>query len=159
MKINSQNFYFCSLSLISSQRVNFFSPLIVLFFAKSSIEASLWSQYCLNHCREPYCQCDGAYFGKLCEYQANTAKCEQFLCENGSKCGQRGDEITCFCKPGKFQQTLIRIWLRYMLFHRVVVFKRVMTWARVDSEAYHEQIGPIPSSNWSLDIALSNAHT
>ena len=29
----------------------------------------------------------------------------------------------------------------------------------VDSEAYHEQIGPIPSSNESLDIALSNAHT
>jgi len=29
----------------------------------------------------------------------------------------------------------------------------------VDSEAYHEQMGPIPSSNGSLDIALSNAHT
>ena len=28
-----------------------------------------------------------------------------------------------------------------------------------DSEAYHEQMGPIPSSNGSLDIALSNAHT
>jgi len=27
------------------------------------------------------------------------------------------------------------------------------------SEAYHEQMGPIPSSNRSLDIALSNAHT
>jgi len=29
----------------------------------------------------------------------------------------------------------------------------------VDSEAYHEQMGPIPSSNESLNIALSNAHT
>jgi len=29
----------------------------------------------------------------------------------------------------------------------------------LDSEAYHEQMGPIPSSNGSLDIALSNAHT
>ena len=29
----------------------------------------------------------------------------------------------------------------------------------VDSEAYHEQIGPIPNSNETLDIALSNAHT
>jgi len=29
----------------------------------------------------------------------------------------------------------------------------------VDSEAYHEQMGPTPSSNGSLDIALSNAHT
>ena len=29
----------------------------------------------------------------------------------------------------------------------------------VDSEAYHEQIGPIPSSNGSLDIALSDVHT
>jgi len=29
----------------------------------------------------------------------------------------------------------------------------------VDSEAYHEQMGPIPSTNESLDIALSNAHT
>ena len=29
----------------------------------------------------------------------------------------------------------------------------------VDSEAYHEQMGPIPSSNGSLDIALFNAHT
>jgi len=28
----------------------------------------------------------------------------------------------------------------------------------VDSEAYQEQMGPIPSSNGSLDIALSNAH-
>jgi len=27
-----------------------------------------------------------------------------------------------------------------------------------DSEAYHEQMGPIPSSNGSLDIALSNVH-
>jgi len=29
----------------------------------------------------------------------------------------------------------------------------------LDSEAYHEQMGPISSSNGSLDIALSNAHT
>jgi len=29
----------------------------------------------------------------------------------------------------------------------------------VDSEAYHEQMGPIPSSNGSIDIALFNAHT
>ena len=28
-----------------------------------------------------------------------------------------------------------------------------------ESEAYREQMGPIPSSNGSLDIALSNAHT
>ena len=28
-----------------------------------------------------------------------------------------------------------------------------------DSEAYYEQMGPIPSSNGSLDIALSNAIT
>ena len=28
-----------------------------------------------------------------------------------------------------------------------------------DFEAYHEQMGPIPSSNGSSDIALSNAHT
>jgi len=28
-----------------------------------------------------------------------------------------------------------------------------------DSEAYHEQMGQIPSLNGSLDIALSNAHT
>ena len=28
-----------------------------------------------------------------------------------------------------------------------------------DAEAYHELMGPIPSSNGSLDIALSNAHT
>jgi len=28
----------------------------------------------------------------------------------------------------------------------------------VDSEAYHEQMGPIPSSKESLGIALSNAH-
>jgi len=28
-----------------------------------------------------------------------------------------------------------------------------------DSEAYHEQMGPIPSSDESLDIALSNTHT
>jgi len=28
-----------------------------------------------------------------------------------------------------------------------------------DSEAYHEQMGPIPCSNGSLDIALANAHT
>jgi len=27
------------------------------------------------------------------------------------------------------------------------------------SEAYHEQMGPIPSSNGNLDIALSKAHT
>jgi len=27
------------------------------------------------------------------------------------------------------------------------------------SEAYHEQTNPIPRSNESLDIALSNAHT
>jgi len=36
-----------------------------------------------------------------------------------------------------------------------------MTWAKVtslfvNSEAYHEQMGPIPSSNESLDIALFN---
>jgi len=29
----------------------------------------------------------------------------------------------------------------------------------LDSEAYHDQMGPIPSSNGSLDIALSNTHT
>jgi len=29
----------------------------------------------------------------------------------------------------------------------------------VDSEAYHEQMGPIPSSNECLYIALSNVHT
>jgi len=29
----------------------------------------------------------------------------------------------------------------------------------VDSEAYHEQMGLIPASNGSLDIALFNAHT
>ena len=29
----------------------------------------------------------------------------------------------------------------------------------VDSEAYYEQMGPITSSNGSLDIALSNVHT
>jgi len=45
-----------------------------------------------------------------------------------------------------------------------LIIKWVMTWAKlihlfVDSEAYHEQMGPIPSSNGSLDIALSNAHT
>jgi len=37
-----------------------------------------------------------------------------------------------------------------------------MTWAKVtssDSEAYHEQMSPIPSSNQSLDVALSNART
>jgi len=37
-----------------------------------------------------------------------------------------------------------------------------MTWAKatsLDSEAYHEQMGPVPSSNESLDKALSNAHT
>jgi len=28
-----------------------------------------------------------------------------------------------------------------------------------DSEAYHEQMGLLPSSNGSLDRALSNAHT
>jgi len=28
-----------------------------------------------------------------------------------------------------------------------------------ESEAYHEQMGPIPSSNESLDIAPSNLHT
>jgi len=28
-----------------------------------------------------------------------------------------------------------------------------------NSEAYHEQIRPIPNSNESLDIALSNVHT
>jgi len=28
-----------------------------------------------------------------------------------------------------------------------------------DSEAYHEQMGPIPSSNGSLDRALSIVHT
>ena len=28
-----------------------------------------------------------------------------------------------------------------------------------DSQAYHEQMGQIPSSNGSLDKALSNAHT
>jgi len=28
-----------------------------------------------------------------------------------------------------------------------------------DSEAYHEQMGPIPSSNGSLDIGLPNTHT
>jgi len=47
------------------------------------------------------------------------------------------------------------------------VNKGVVTWAKVtslvcyfvDSEAYHEQMGPIPSSNLSLDIALSNGHT
>jgi len=45
------------------------------------------------------------------------------------------------------------------------MIKGVMTWAKVtshvceDSEAYHEQMGPIPSSNGILDIALFNAHT
>jgi len=39
-----------------------------------------------------------------------------------------------------------------------------MTWAKglhlfVDFEAYYEQMGLIPTSNGSLDIALSNAHT
>jgi len=34
-----------------------------------------------------------------------------------------------------------------------------MIWAKVTSEAYHEQMGPLPSSNGSVDIALSNAHT
>ena len=29
----------------------------------------------------------------------------------------------------------------------------------LDSDAYHEQMGPIPSSNGNLDIALFNAHT
>jgi len=29
----------------------------------------------------------------------------------------------------------------------------------VDSESYHEQMGPIPSSNENLDVTLSNAHT
>ena len=35
------------------------------------------------------------------------------------------------------------------------------TWLHlfVDSEAYYKQMGPIPSSNGSLDIALSNGHT
>jgi len=28
-----------------------------------------------------------------------------------------------------------------------------------DFEAYHEQMGPVPSSNGNLDKALSNAHT
>jgi len=28
-----------------------------------------------------------------------------------------------------------------------------------DSEAYHEQMGPILSSSGSFDITLSNAHT
>jgi len=28
-----------------------------------------------------------------------------------------------------------------------------------DSEAHHEKMGPIPNSNGSLDIAISNAHT
>jgi len=28
-----------------------------------------------------------------------------------------------------------------------------------DSEAYHEQMGLIPSSNGSLDMALSHTHT
>jgi len=43
------------------------------------------------------------------------------------------------------------------------IIKGVMTWAKVtsleDSEAYHEQMGLIPSSNGTLDIAPSNAHT
>jgi len=37
-----------------------------------------------------------------------------------------------------------------------------MTWAKVkfsDFESYHEQMGPIPNSNRSLDKALSNVHT
>jgi len=29
----------------------------------------------------------------------------------------------------------------------------------LDSEAPHEQMGPIPNSNGSLDVALSNAQT
>jgi len=46
---------------------------------------------------------------------------------------------------------------------RFTLFKEVMSRAKVsslfsDSEAYHEQMGLIPSSNESLDIGLSNAH-
>jgi len=42
--------------------------------------------------------------------------------------------------------------------------KGVMTWAKcphlfVDSEGYHEQMGPLPNSNGSLDIALFKTHT
>jgi len=43
-------------------------------------------------------------------------------------------------------------------------FKGVMSWPKVSSPVfifwtYIEQTGPIPSSNGSFDIALSNAHT
>ena len=43
-------------------------------------------------------------------------------------------------------------------------FKGLKAWPKVshlfsDSEVYHEQMDPIPSSNGSLDKALSNMHT
>jgi len=44
----------------------------------------------------------------------------------------------------------------------ILLLKGVMTWAKVTllvRRFYHEQMGPIPTSNESLEIALSNAHT
>jgi len=57
-----------------------------------------------------------------------------------------------------------RIKVSKILGEDIPTVRGVMSWSKVsslvsDSEAYNEQIGPIPSSNGSLDIALYNAHT
>jgi len=46
-----------------------------------------------------------------------------------------------------------------MSLRRYVIAKNIFANLFSDFEAYHEQMGPIPSSNGSLDIALSNAQS
>jgi len=73
-----------------------------------------------------------------------------------------------FLQENNFVQTKIAKLAKFLLAQRFqsgMIYLKELWHGRkwlhlfVDSEACHEQMGPIPSSNESLDIALFNSHT
>jgi len=76
---------------------------------------------------------------KKLDYYAGRTNCERLFCSNQELMlrEDNSDAIEIFLKGSWHGQKLLHLF--------------------VDSEAYHVQMVPIPSSNGSLDIALSNA--